>query len=230
MPRPMNLIFDADDTLWECNILFEQAIEEFVDYVGHPTLSRAGVRAVLTEIERGNSAAYGYGARVFERSLGDCLARLRPGTGIGEADRAHLHRLCTRIVEGEIVLLEGVLETLHALRERHTLYLLTKGHSADQQHKIDGSGLASLFTGVGIVPEKDTAAYRSFGRSHGLDPEHTWMIGNSVRSDVLPALEAGLGAVLVPHPATWVLEHAEPPERHDRFREVTPFGRLAEVF
>ncbi|MFD0775901.1 HAD family hydrolase [Streptomonospora algeriensis] len=226
----MNLIFDADDTLWECNILFEQAIEEFIDYVAHPDLSRAEVRAALTEIERENSAAYGYGARVFERSLGDCLARLRPGTPVSDADRAYLHRLCRRIVEGETILLEGVLETLHTLRERHPLYLLTKGHRQDQQNKIDRSGLAPIFSGLGIVPEKDPGAYRDFGRTHGLDPERTWMIGNSVRSDVLPALEAGMGAVLVPHPATWVLEHAEPPAPHERFREVTPIRRLVEIF
>ncbi|MUL42484.1 HAD family hydrolase [Streptomonospora sp. PA3] len=230
MARGMNLIFDADDTLWECNILFEQAIEEFIDYVGHPELSRAEVRAVLTEIERENSAAYGYGARVFERSLGDCLARLRPDGPVSDADRAYLNRLCARIVRGETVLLEGVLETLHALRRRHTLYLLTKGHREDQQYKIDGSGLAPLFAGVGIVREKDPDAYRAFSRTHALDPQDTWMIGNSVRSDVLPALEAGMGAVLVPHPATWVLEHAEPPEPHDRFREVTPIGRLVDIF
>ncbi|QBI53215.1 HAD family hydrolase [Streptomonospora litoralis] len=230
MLRPMNLIFDADDTLWECNVLFEQAIEEFVDYVGHPALSRAQIRAVLTGIERENSARYGYGARVFERSLGDCLARLRPGGRVDDADRAYLHGLCRRIVEGEIILLEGVLETLHALRDRHPLYLLTKGDPEHQQLKIDGSGLASLFDGIGIVPEKEPQAYRDFGRTHGLDPEHTWMIGNSVKSDVLPALEAGMGAVLVPHPATWVLEHAEPPASHDRYREVTPIGRLVEVF
>ncbi|GAA4892059.1 HAD family hydrolase [Streptomonospora salina] len=230
MPPGMNLIFDADDTLWECNVLFEQAIEEFIDYVAHPELSRARIRAELTEIERANSAAYGYGARVFERSLGDCLARLRPGAPPGDDDRAFLHRLCARIVEGEVLLLEGVLETLHTLRRRHTLYLLTKGHRQDQQNKIDGSGLAPLFAGTGIVPEKDPGAYRGFGRAHGIDPEHTWMIGNSVRSDVLPALEAGMGAVLVPHPATWVLEHADPPEPHERFREVAPFGRLVEFF
>ncbi|GAA1752048.1 MULTISPECIES: HAD family hydrolase [Streptomonospora] len=230
MPRPMNLIFDADDTLWECNVLFERAIEEFIDYVGRPELPRAEVRAALTEIERENSAAYGYGARVFERSLGDCLARLRPRAGVGDADRAYLHRLCRRVVEGETVLLEGVLETLHALRERHTLYLLTKGHPEEQQRKIDVSGVAALFAGLGIVPEKDPDAYREFGRTHSLDPEHTWMIGNSVRSDVLPALEAGMGAVLVPHPATWVLEHAEPPEEHERFREVAPIERLVEFF
>src|SRR5690625_4592872 len=112
MPGRMNLIFDADDTLWECNVLFERAIEEFIDHVAHPRLTRAQIRAELTDIERVNSARYGYGARVFERSLGDCLARLRPETAVGEEDRAYLHRLCARIVEGEIILLEGGLETL----------------------------------------------------------------------------------------------------------------------
>ncbi|MBX9389042.1 HAD family hydrolase [Streptomonospora halotolerans] len=231
VPRgPQNLIFDADDTLWECTVLFERAIETFVDYVDHPTLSRAEVRAALTEVERENTAAHGYGARVFERSLGDCLARLRPGRPVDAADRAFLGRLCAALVEGELVLLEGALETLHTLRRRHRLYLLTKGDPEYQRAKIAASGMEPLFAGVGIVREKDPAAYESFGRDHGLDPGATWMIGNSVRSDILPALEAGMGAVLVPHPATWVLEHAEPPAGHARFREVDPIGRLVEIF
>jgi putative hydrolase of the HAD superfamily len=225
-----NLIFDADDTLWENNVLFERAVEGYIDHVDHPALTREQVRAVLNDVERENSALYGYGARVFERSLTDALARLRPDTPVGEDDRAALRGLCAAILESEVEPIAGAADTLRALGERHRLFLLTKGDPADQRRKIDASGLAPLFAGVGIVREKDASAYRDFTARHALDPDTTWMIGNSVRSDVRPALDAGLGAVLVPHPLTWALERADPPSGHPRYREVDPITRLTAVF
>lgn len=228
----LNLIFDGDDTLWENNFLFERAIEAFIDHLAHPTMSRAEVRAALDEIELFNTRAHGYGVEVFERSLAECLVRLRDGEPWSEEEAELLRRLCLPIREGmgTVQLLPGVVETLRALRRRHRLALLTKGDPAEQRLKISGSGLAELFEHVEIVPEKEPEVYRSLTVSRGLDPERTWMIGNSPRSDVWPALDAGLGAVLIPHAQTWSLERRELPEAADRFLVVDSIQALLDHF
>ncbi|CAM3942175.1 HAD family hydrolase [Nocardiopsis rhodophaea] len=225
-----DLIFDADDTLWEETLFFERATEAFLDYLDHPALSPAEVRAVLDDIERANAAVYGYGAAVFERSLTECLERLRPDAPVNDVDRAVLRSFREIITERELELIAGVEETLHDLGARHRLFLLTKGYEDVQRRKIEASGLAHLFAGIGIVSEKDPRAYHSFAATEGLDPAATWMIGNSPKSDIWPALKAGMGAVLVPNPMTWVLEQDEVPENHDRFHTVSPIGKLTEIF
>ncbi len=106
-------------------------------------------------------------------------------------------------------MLNGVEETLQALGARHDLTLMTKGHPEEQRLKIERSGMGDVFRHAAVVPEKDAAAYRALVAELGLDPGRTWMIGNSPRSDVNPALAAGLNAVYVPHPATWRLEQEE---------------------
>ncbi len=226
----VNLIFDGDDTLWENNILFERAIEAFVDYLDHPAMTRAEVRAVLDQIELANCRAHGYGVEVFERSLSECLAYLRDGQPRPDGDAELPRTLCQPIRQHAIELLPGVAETLRALRGRHRLALLTKGSPVEQRQKISASGLTELFEHIEIVAEKEPAVYRSFTSARGLTPERTWMIGNSPKSDVWPALEAGLGAVLIPHAQTWALEQRELPESADRFLVVDAIPRLLEHF
>jgi putative hydrolase of the HAD superfamily len=226
----LNLIFDADDTLWENNVLFERAIEAFIDHLAHPAMSRHEVRAVLDEIERANCSVHGYGVRTFHRSLSDCLARLRTTAPLNGEDADLLDRLCWPMREGVVEVLPGVAETLAALRSRHRLALLTKGHAEDQHRKLAASGLAGLFEEVTVVDEKDPEVYRSLVASRGLDPDSTWMIGNSPMSDIWPALDAGLGAVLVPHPHTWVLEKGELPTGADRFVIVDSIPQLLDRF
>jgi putative hydrolase of the HAD superfamily len=226
----LNLIFDADDTLWENNVLFERAIEAFIDHLAHPTMTRRQVRAVLDDIERANCSVHGYGVRTFHRSLGDCLARLRDAAPPDGEDAALLDRLCRPMREGAVEVLPGVGETLATLRSRHRLALLTKGHPDDQHRKLAASGLAALFEEVTVVDEKDPEVYRSLVASSGLDPASTWMIGNSPMSDIWPALDAGLGAVLVPHPHTWVLEERELPNATDRFVVVESIPQLLDRF
>ncbi|WP_166354923.1 HAD family hydrolase [Phytoactinopolyspora limicola] len=230
LPVKQNLIFDADDTLWENNILFEVAVDAFIDYVAHPTLGRAEVRERLDDVERANIPYHGYGVDAFRRSLGDCLTALRANGPLTEADHLRLNQLCEPIRNATIDLIEGVAETLHELAGRHQLFLLTKGDHDQQTAKIQASGLAGLFAEAVIVPEKETTTYTSFVAERQLTPDTTWMIGNSPKSDIRPALQAGLGAVLVPHPMTWSLEHADVPRGHDRFREVTPFASLTSHF
>ncbi|GAA3736056.1 putative hydrolase of the HAD superfamily [Spinactinospora alkalitolerans] len=226
----LNLVFGADDVLWEDNALFERAIEVFIDHLAHPTLTPEQVREVLNDAELANFATYGHGAGVFERSLTDCLARLRPNAPPGEADRAVLREACAPIRERAIGLLDGVPETLRALGERHRLFLIGRGDPAVQEAKIEASGLAPVFESIGVVREKDPATYRAFAQNHGLEPADTWVIGNSVRSDAWPALEAGMGAVLIPHQAPRASDGVDPPEEHDRFHTVSHLGKLTEFF
>ena len=226
----LNLIFDADDTLWENNILFERAIEAFIDHLAHPSMTRVQVRAVLDEIERTNCRSHGYGVGTFRRSLDDTLTRLRAEVPVNGEDAVLLDRLCFPMREGPVEVLPGVAETLAVLGTRHQLRLLTKGHPEDQHRKLDASGLGGLFQETVVVDEKDPEVYRSLVASRGLDPAGTWMIGNSPISDIWPALEVGLGAALVPHPYTWALEQRDLPEPSDRFVVVASIPELLDRF
>lgn len=220
------LILDADDTLWVNNLLFEQVINDFLEWIPRSTLDRAQMRAVLDEVEVVNTAAHGYGSRVFCRTLDDCFARLneRPASS---AETQQIRDLATVLIEHRIELFPGVAETLEVLDSRHDLYLLTKGAADEQQRKIDASTLAHHFDGVHIVPEKRTETYLQLIEEYALDPSHTWMIGNSPRSDILPARRAGLGAVYIPDENPWALEHdvLDPADGHvlhlERFTDLT---------
>ncbi|MBM3775468.1 MAG: HAD family hydrolase [Acidobacteria bacterium] len=214
-PRPQHLVIDADDTLWENNVYFEKAFEEFVDYLAHSALNPAEVRAVLDEIERTNSKIHGYGSRNFGNNLRECYQRLCQRQ-VWPRDLEMVMSFAERILERPMEVLPGVPETLAYLTSRHELTLFTKGHPEEQKLKIERSGLARFFGHAAIVKEKDAAAYRNLESERNLDAGKTWMVGNSPKSDINPALEAGWRAVYVPHPRTWTLEHDE----------IRPSGRL----
>ena len=228
MPR-YSLLIDADDTLWENNIYFEQAFEQFVAVLDHSHLSPREIRDVLDEIELENIQIHGYGSANFGRNLQQCFRVLaeKPFT---EAELDTVMRLSAQILEQPMALLDGVEETLAYLTGRHELILFSKGHPEEQHLKVNRSGLRKYFHDCRIVREKDTATYRQLIEEAKLDREQTWMVGNSPKSDIRPALEAGLGAVLVPHPHTWSLEHAEIPEPAERFRQVERFSELKALF
>src|SRR5580704_495004 len=224
------LLIDADDTLWENNIYFESAFDDFVEFLDHSSLTSAQIREVLNEIELVNARIHGYGARNFGRNLQQAYQHLAERE-IGEHDLVHVMSLAERILEQPLELIEGVEETLASLASRHDLTLFTKGHPEEQKLKVDRSGLRRHFAHTAIVKEKDAEAYRRIVEERKLAPEETWMIGNSPKSDINPALEAGLGAVLVPHARTWVLEREElrRPEG-SRFLPVETFAGLIEIF
>ncbi|WP_327436864.1 HAD family hydrolase [Amycolatopsis alkalitolerans] len=223
------LIFDADDTLWENNVVFERVINDYLDWLAHPTLDRAELRAILDDIERANAATHGYGTAVFLRSLHDCVARLRerPAT---EQERGQILELADQLINHEIELIPGVAETLGELASRHDLLLLTKGEQTEQQRKIDASGLDHHFGSVHIVREKHTDTYRQLVDEHSLHPERAWMIGNSPKSDIVPARQAGLGAVFIPNESTWVLEHDVVDPADDRVLHLSRFPELLAHF
>jgi putative hydrolase of the HAD superfamily len=224
-----NLIFDADDTLWENNVYFEQAFDEFCAYLNHSTLTPEEIRGVLDEIEIENNKIHGYGALNFGRNLSQCFLHLAE-RAVDEHDLKRVTALAHRILLQEVELREGVAETLPLLAERHELTLFTKGQAEEQNRKIDLSGLRPLFRHCEVVKEKNREAYAELTRSHGFDPEMTWMIGNSPKSDINPALAAGLRAVFVPHERTWTLEREELRPVDGRLRVVNRFSELAELF
>ncbi len=202
------LIFDADDTLWENNIYFERAFDEFCDFLNHSKLSPAQVREVLNEIELVNSKIHGYGAVNFGKNLQQAYQHLAE-RDVADGDLHHVMSLAERILEQPIELIDGVEQTLAELASRHDLTLFTKGHPEEQRLKVDRSGIGHYFKHAAIVKEKTVDAYRRLADERSFDHSETWMIGNSPKSDINPALEAGMNAVLVPHPHTWVLEHQD---------------------
>jgi putative hydrolase of the HAD superfamily len=202
------LIIDADDTLWENNIYFERAFDEFVAFLDHSSLAPREVRDVLDAIEETNSKIHGYGTLNFARNLRLTYEHLCE-RAISETDIRTVIGFAERILECPMEVIDGVAGTLEYLAQRHDLTLFTKGHPEEQKLKIDRSGLAPFFSHTAIVREKDAAAYRELVAERGMEPERTWMIGNSPKSDINPAVEAGLNAVFVPHAHTWILERQE---------------------
>ena len=200
-------MIDADDTLWENNVYFERAIAGFISYLDHHTYSPAEVRKALNEQEHATIAAHGYGLASFTRSLVAVYEKLSTGP-VTEHNIKRVRSFARSVAEQEIELLPGVAETLAELAGRHRLILMTKGDQAEQADKLARSGLAKYFSAVEIVAEKDAAMYGAVIARHELKLHRTWMIGNSIKSDINPALAAGLHAVFLFHKDTWVLEHA----------------------
>lgn len=224
-----HLIIDADDTLWENNIYFERAFDEFVEFLGHSSMKPQEIRAVLDEIETANAKIHGYGSLNFGRNLRQCYEHLAERE-VAEEDLQTVMGFAERILECPMEVIEGVPETLEYLSLRHDLTLFTKGHEEEQKLKLDRSGLGVFFQHTAIVKEKDAAAYGKLVEERSMDPDQTWMIGNSPKSDVNPALEAGLNAVFVPHAHTWVLEKQEIRPGKGRLLVVERFADLREHF
>ena len=230
MAARQSLIFDADDTLWENNVYFEQAFDEFAGFLGHSKMTPAEVRCVLDEIELVNREIHGYGALNFGRNLRQCYERLSERE-ISAADLDRVMSFAERILEQPLELIEGVPETIEYLAARHDLILFTKGHPEEQAYKIEVSGLARHFGHTAIVKEKDAASFQALMDRCALDRERTWMIGNSPRSDINPALEIGLGAVYIPHARTWSLEAGEIRRNgSERLVVIESFAELANHF
>jgi putative hydrolase of the HAD superfamily len=229
-PVGQTLLIDADDTLWENNIYFERAIAGFIGYLNHHEYSPAEVRQALNAVERETILAHGYGLTSFTRSLVTCFERLSAAPiGVEKVDR--VLSFARSIADQEIELLPGVAETLTELASRHRLILMTKGDQAEQADKLARSGLAPHFLAVEIVAEKDPATYHEVIARHELTPHTSWMIGNSPRSDINPALAAGLHAVFLFHKDTWVLEHAtlDPAPQGQHLIELDSFAKLGDI-
>ncbi len=225
----LSLIFDADDTLWENNIYFEEAFDQFCDYLDHSSLEPGQIRAVLDEIEMANAKIHGYGARNFARNLAECMRHLAE-RHISESDLKKVEEFAHSILQKPIELIDGVEDTVAQLSERHSLTIFTKGDKDEQRIKVERSGLGKYFQHTAIVKEKNRASYLQLAEDQCFDAQHTWMIGNSPKSDINPALAAGLNAVYVPHPRTWSLEREAVPEAHPRLLRVERITQLTNYF
>ena len=230
-PPGQTLLLDADDTLWENNVYFERAIAAFISFLNHHEYSPLEVREALNAVERETIFTHRYGLSSFTRSLVTCFQRLSPAP-VSEEKVESVMGFARSIAEQEMELLPGVPETLADLAARHRLILMTKGNHAEQADKLARSGLAELFSAVEIVQEKDPPTYRDVIHRHELMPHSSWMIGNSIKSDINPALAAGLHAVYNYHKDTWVLEHAtlDPATPRQQLLELDSFAKLAAIF
>jgi putative hydrolase of the HAD superfamily len=221
------LLIDADDTLWENNVYFERAIARFISFLNHHEFSAEQVREVLNDVERECIVTHGYGLHSFAHALVATFERLST-TPVTPEMHAQVMSFAHSIADHPIEFLPEVPETLAYLTERHRLVLVTKGTVTEQGGKIERSGLRKFFAATEIVAEKNAATYAHVVEKYTCDRSSTWMIGNSPKSDINPALASGLHAVFVPHGDTWILEHEElnaaPPSQ-----KLLIVGRFAEL-
>jgi putative hydrolase of the HAD superfamily len=233
LPRlqQQTLLFDADDTLWENNIYFERAIAAFISYLDHRVHTNEEVREHLNLCEHATIAELGYGLQSFRRSLITCFEQLTDSE-ITPEKHARIVAFTEAISTQEIELLPGVVETLAELSRRHRCILVTKGNFDEQTDKLDRSGLGKFFSAVEVLGEKKKEAYLELISRHVCDAPNTWMIGNSPRSDINPALAAGLNAIFLPHDFTWVLEHeaVDSPPPGQKLLELGAFADLLHTF
>lgn len=230
-PSGQTLLIDADDTLWENNLYFEKAIAGFIQHLNHQHYSHDEVRAFLNRVEKESIQERGYGLHSFRHSLLLCFESLSEEPLTPEREQEIIR--FTHVVENHAIeFLPGVVETLPLLATQHQLILVTKGNFEEQTAKVGRSGLSTHFAAVEVPAEKTPESYRNIVEKYQLNLAATWMIGNSPKSDINPALEAGLHAIFLAHPNTWVLEHEEvhttPPGQHCLWLEG--FAELAKVF
>ncbi|MBL8687592.1 MAG: HAD family hydrolase [Rhodospirillaceae bacterium] len=216
--------FDADDTLWQNEQFFKLTEGRFKALLaGHAAPEDLGQR--LLAVERRNLDHYGYGIKGFTLSMIETAVEITegrvPAKVIGEILAAGREML-----RHPVETLPHVRETLERLAGSYRLILITKGDLFDQERKLAQSGLGDLFDAIEIVSEKNAATYGRIFSQHGDGAAQSVMVGNSLKSDILPALEAGGWAVHIPHALTWAIEHAEKPLEAPRFRHVEHMGQL----
>lgn len=215
---------DADDTLWHNETIFRLTQDRFVallaDHADRPTLE-----ARMAETEKRNLRLYGYGIKGFTLSMIETAMEL---TG-GEAPAAVVREILAagrEMLAHPVETLPGVDEALAELSESYRLVLITKGDLLDQERKLAASGLGDLFAAIEIVSEKDPGTYGRVFTRHGAGPDQAVMAGNSMKSDVLPALAAGSWAVHIPYFITWAHEVAEAPASHPRYGALNNIDEL----
>ncbi|HTT75215.1 MAG TPA: HAD family hydrolase [Candidatus Binataceae bacterium] len=226
----LNLIFDADDTLWESNIHFLEAEAAFIamlERVGG--CGRDAIRKTLRYHELKIIAEAGYGRVHYVTALHRVIPELAPAH-YHKNLRGEVEQIGRRLLNRRCEVMPGVAETLEVLAKRHRLLLFTKGHPDEQLAKLEHSGLRRFFSRIGVPWEKNSLNYQLLLAQAELDPARTVMIGNSPRSDINPALEAGLYAVYIPYLHTWELEDAAIDHACGRVVTVTAFPHLSEVF
>lgn len=219
--------FDADDTLWQNEQFFRFTTERFKALLSnHADVEHVGV--TLLEAERRNLQHYGFGIKGFTLSMIETAIEVTdgrvPASVIGDILEAGREMLAHPVET-----LPYARETLEALAGSYRIILITKGDLFDQERKLAQSGLGELFDAVEIVSDKSASTYERIFARHADGPTRAMMVGNSLKSDVVPAIKAGSWGVYVPHDLTWTLEHADAPVDQPRYREIEDLGALTDL-
>jgi putative hydrolase of the HAD superfamily len=219
--------FDADDTLWQNEQFYQTTQAHFLellkDYADPKELPDRLLKVMLRNI-----GTYGFGIKSFTLSMVETAIEVTDGRAPAQVI-SQILAAGREMAAHPVETLPFARETLDTLAGKYRLVLITKGDLFDQERKIAQSGLSELFEAVEIVSDKNRSTYERVFNRHGDGPKNSMMIGNSLKSDVLPALAAGSWGVYVPHDLTWAYEHAEAPEGESRFRQVANLGELPKL-
>ncbi|MBS1182525.1 MAG: hydrolase [Proteobacteria bacterium] len=219
--------FDADDTLWQNECFFRDTEDRFLDLLADFG-DRATLSSRLFTVEKRNIPVYGFGIKGFVLSMMETALEVSDGR-LDPSIIAGVLAMGREMLSHPVELLPEVRETLEMLSERYPLILITKGDLFDQERKLAASGLGGLFQAVEIVSEKSASTYARVFAARGDGPDRSLMVGNSLRSDILPALEAGAFAVHIPHDLTWTYEHVDEPVDHPRLFIEQHIRKVAEI-
>ncbi|MBN9000417.1 MAG: HAD family hydrolase [Rhizobiales bacterium] len=216
--------FDADDTLWQNEQFYRLTETRFLDL-----LSEHGEKKVLADrlldAEKRNLALYGFGIKGFTLSMIETAIEVTEGR-VGTAVIEKILEAGRDLLRHPVETLPHARDALERLSGAYRIILITKGDLFDQERKLAQSGLGDLFDAVEIVSDKARVTYERIFTRHADGPEHAVMVGNSLKSDIVPAIEAGGWGIYVPHDLTWSVEHAEAPTAAERFREIRDLSEL----
>ena len=217
---------DADDTLWQSEHFFKLTEAHFVKLLSQYA-GEGHLHGQLLEAEKRNLQFYGFGTKGFMLSMIETAIEVTEGKAPASLVQ-EIMDIGREMLAHPILPLPQVRETLETLSKIYRLVLITKGDLFDQERKLAQSGLGDFFHGIEIVSDKTAATYKRIFERHGHGPHQALMVGNSLKSDIIPAITAGSWGVFIPHPLTWVHEHAEAPTHHPRFKQLNNFGEVAE--
>jgi putative hydrolase of the HAD superfamily len=219
--------FDADDTLWQNETFFRLTEQRFAELLSEHGAHEV-ISARLLEAERRNLRFYGFGVKGFTLSMIETAVEVTNGQ-VSASVIGEILGFGRQMLQNPVEALPHARETLDALAGRYRILLITKGDLFDQERKLAQSGLGDYFSAVEIVSDKTPSVYERIFTRHGDGPARAVMVGNSLKSDVVPAIRAGSWGVYVPHDLTWVLEHEEAPEADPRFRRIADLGQLPDL-
>ncbi|MFC0482106.1 HAD family hydrolase [Gellertiella hungarica] len=216
--------FDADDTLWQNEQFYRLTEQQFTDLLSDFAKGEH-ITSRLLEAEKRNLAYYGFGIKGFTLSMIETAVEITegkvPASVIGD-----ILAIGRELLKHPVETMPHARDVLEALRGQYYLVMITKGDLFDQERKLAQSGLGDFFDAVEIVSDKSTTTYRRIFSKTAGGPDCAAMVGNSLKSDIVPALASGAWGIFVPHELTWVYEHVEVPREAPRFREIPDLGHL----
>ena len=228
MARTLTTVaFDADDTLWDNERYFQLTQSRLAELLAAYT-DASSLMSRLVEAERRNLGHYGFGIKGFTLSMIETAIEVTNGKVTGEEIQEIL-AAGQDMLRHPVELLPGAREAVEAARKTHRILLITKGDLLDQERKLAQSGLGDLFDAVEIVSDKTPQIYNTIFDRHGDGAERGMMVGNSMKSDVLPMIAAGGWGVFVPHGLEWELEKAPPPQEPAKFASLSNLRELGQL-